>query len=92
MSKLLRKSLLNEVYETIIKGERFTFISNQEFQKGDFLLLNPMNKDGVVDEESFFIVKVIYCDVLEKVKFDLKKTKYIVAVDIKKGFNPLKSG
>lgn len=92
MSKLLRKSLLNEVYETIIKGERFTFISNQEFQKGDFLLLNPMNKDGVIDEENFHIVKVLYCDKIDPNIFDKKKTIFIVAVDIKKGFNPLKNG
>ena len=92
MSKLLRQPILKDIYDVIVKGERFTFISKKEYEKGDFLLLNPMNKDGVIDEENFHIVKVLYCDKVDPNIFDKKKTVFIVAVDIKKGFNPLKNG
>lgn len=92
-NELLNCFVLKEVFEDIINGKRFTFVKkNANYEKDSFLLLMPMDENGAVDKTKFVIVKVLYCDLIDKNIFDLKKSYYVVAVDIKKGFNPFKNG
>lgn len=82
MSKLKVHHLHKAAYDSILKGERFTFSSKTQFDKGDFLLLHPMDSNGVIDETKMIIVKVLYSDVLKVSNLQL----FVIAVDIKKGF------
>ena len=83
----LETSIFNEIYG----GSMFTFDYKESFSKGTYLLIEEMDKCGVMLDR-FCIVKVLYSMEFVLSKFqNNKKTIYIIAVDIKSGFRPIES-
>ena len=80
----LESSIFNEIYS----GSMFTFDYKESFSKGTYLLIEEMDKCGVMLDR-FCIVKVLYSMEFVLSKFqNNKKIIYIIAVDIKSGFRP----